>query len=273
MSRQRTISLQAKCFPLCGIGFHAMRVGHVGGELEFAAEGIDGGFDEGAEVLEEGAGGLLGLGLGPVGLVVGVGLGGDGDDFGLNDAFEDDFGRGAGELVAGVFGDADELAGDGVAEVLADAEGGALGVVAGEGAAGTFEDGIEGGEEFFAGVALLLGAGAFASAGGGDLGLQGLGLVEQGAEAGLIGGRPITFGELGGDVRLRGFQVACVGEVDGIDEALADESGFGAFGFAVGGLWGGWCGCVWHGGGWVGMENQTLKRSKSLLLCLSAPLR
>lgn len=235
-----------------GVGFEAVGVGHVGGELEFAAGGVDLGFDEGAEVLEEGAGGLLGLRLGPVGLVVGGGLGGDGVDLGLDDAFEDDFGRGAGQLISGVFGDADDLASRGVAEVLADTEGGALSVVVGEGAAGTFQDGVEGGEEFFTGVALGLGAGAFASAGGGDLGLQGLGLLELGAEAGLIGGGPVSLGEFGGDIGLGCLLVAGIGEVDGIAEALADEAGFGAFGFAVGGLWRGWCGCVWHGGGWVG---------------------
>ena len=125
-SSQRPISLQAKRFSLCGIRFEAVGVGHVGGELEFAAGGVDLGFDEGAQILEEGAGGLLGLGLGPVGLVVGIRQGGDGGDLGGDDAFEDDFRRGAGELVAGVFGDANELASDGVAEVLTDAEGGAL---------------------------------------------------------------------------------------------------------------------------------------------------
>ncbi len=107
--------------------------------MEFAAGGVDFLFDEGAEVLEEGAGSLLGLGLGPVGLVVGIRQGGDGGDLGGDDAFEDDFWRSAGLLIAGAFGDADELACDGVAEVLADAEGGELGVVASEGAAGTFE--------------------------------------------------------------------------------------------------------------------------------------
>lgn len=116
-SSQRFIRLQTKSLPLCRIRFHAVRVGHVSGELEVATGGIELSFDEGAEVLEESAGGLLSLGLGP------VGLGDDGGDLSLDDAFEDVFGRGAGELVEGVFGDADELASDGVAEVLADAGG------------------------------------------------------------------------------------------------------------------------------------------------------
>lgn len=127
-----------------GVGFDVVGVGHVGGELEFAAEGVDVVFDGGAELLEEGAGVLLRLALRPVGLVIGAGEGGD---LGGDDAFEDDLRRGAGELVARVFGDADELEGGGVAEVLADAEGGALGGVVGEGAAGAFEDGVERGEE------------------------------------------------------------------------------------------------------------------------------
>ena len=63
--------------------------------LEVAAERVYFLFDEAAEILEKGAGGLLGLGLGPVGMIVSIGLGGDGSDLGGDDAFEDDLRRGA----------------------------------------------------------------------------------------------------------------------------------------------------------------------------------
>jgi len=147
---------------LGGVGFEAVGPDHVGGVLEGAAEAGDVVLGEGAELIEELAGGLLSLAPGPVGLVVFADEGGEGGDFGGEEAFEEDFGRGAGELIAGVGGDAEEFGGVGVGEVLADAEGGALGTAVGEGAAGSFEDGVEGGEEFGAGGGFFLAAGAFA---------------------------------------------------------------------------------------------------------------
>lgn len=245
---QRPVRLQAESFSLRGVGFDVVGVGHVGGELEFAAEGVDVVFDEGAELLEEGAGVLLRLALRPIGLVIGAGEGGDGGGLGGDDTFEDDLRRGAGELVARVFGDADELEGGGVAQVLADAEGGALGGVVGEGAARAFEDGVERGEQCLARLAFLLGAAAFAGAGGGDLGLQGFGLGEVAVELGLVGGGPLALGEFGGDFGLGGLLMAGVGEVDGVLQALADEAGLGARGFAGGGGFRGGHGFVWHGG-------------------------
>lgn len=89
---RRSVGGEAEGFSLGGVVFVPLGALGVGGELAFAAEGIEGFGDVFVEGEEEVAGRLGGGDLGEVGVFVGAGDGAEGADFGGLEAFEGELG-------------------------------------------------------------------------------------------------------------------------------------------------------------------------------------
>lgn len=237
--RHRPVAREAEGQAFAAVGGFAVGPGLFGGELEFATEGVQGFVHVFVEQVEEVGGGEAGVGLGEVGVLVFLGEVAEAGDFGGLDAFQGVGGgrRGAGvglargEVFVGVAGEAPEVVGRVVDDVFADSEEGTFACAVKEGALGSREDGVEGGDEFVPGGGFGLGAGLFAGAGGFDFTDEVVCDADSGSEVGLFLRGPVASLKDRQVVVRSGGIGAFVGQRDFVQGGAADVGAFGA------GLW------------------------------------
>jgi len=145
----------------------------------------------------------------------------------------------------GVAGEAPEVVGAVVGDVFADSEEGAFAGAVGEGAFGSGEDGVEGGDEFLPGGGFGLGPGLFAGTGGFDFADEFVSEGDSGGEVGLFLGGPVASLKGGQIVVLGGGSGAFFGEGYLVQGGAAYLGAFGA------GLLRGLRGVFGRRGGWL----------------------